>query len=140
MHDFWTDLYRHPSLYSRIVKVTWRVCNHLNVCFLFWYAIINSFILNDMYTYTYNVQCTCKVNVCLCLQRNMVIRQIQKYTRILDKKTIISNLLLQSFSIPPALNKISFSVLMLAETIRICSSLFNRSHIVSRRLNSIYYV
>ena len=34
IHGFWTSLCQHPSLYRGIVKVTWRVLNQLNVCFL----------------------------------------------------------------------------------------------------------
>jgi hypothetical protein len=37
-HGFWTGQYLHPN-HHVIVKVTWRVFNQLNVCFLFWYAI-----------------------------------------------------------------------------------------------------
>ena len=32
---FFIGLYQHPSLYRGIVKVTWRVFNQLNVCFIF---------------------------------------------------------------------------------------------------------
>jgi len=37
--DEWTDLLQHPILYRGILKVTRRVFNKLNACFLFWYAI-----------------------------------------------------------------------------------------------------
>jgi hypothetical protein len=38
-HVIWTSLYQHPSLYHGIVKITWRVFNQLNACFLFWFSI-----------------------------------------------------------------------------------------------------
>jgi hypothetical protein len=53
---FLDGLHQHPSLYRRIVKTTRRVFCQLNLCFLFWYVIMQYIIL---YVFIYTI-CLCK--------------------------------------------------------------------------------
>ena len=59
---FLDGLHQHSSLYRRIVKVTRRVFCQLNVCFLFWYVIMQYIIL---YVFIYTI--------CLCKQADLIL-------------------------------------------------------------------